>query len=78
MYVDLEVLGVELDYLPCVQMSCFNWVWTPYPNRGCGVDFPLHYSCRGVQGGRQLMSEPPLVGVQGKCPRKEFFMKNAL
>ena len=30
----IEMLGVELDYLPCVQMSCFSRVWTPYPNRG--------------------------------------------
>ena len=29
-----KVLGVELDYLPCIQMSCFNSVWTPYSNKG--------------------------------------------
>ena len=28
--------------------------------------FPLHYCCRGFQGGKKNASNPPLMGVWGK------------
>jgi hypothetical protein len=43
-----QLLGAEPDYLPCVQMSCFSCVWTPYPNRVVWGGLHPHYSCRGV------------------------------
>ena len=64
---------MELDYLPCVHMSCFSCVWTSYPNRGVWRDLPPHYSCMGVHGGQQLLSEHPPSGGLGQRPRKGIF-----
>ena len=73
-----RLLGVEPDYLPCVQMSCFIQVWTPYPNGGLWGGFPPHYSCRGVQGVRSWCSIPPWQGFGGSTPERTFFYKKCL
>jgi hypothetical protein len=45
-----RLLVVEPDYLPDSEV-CFSRAWTPFPNGGCGGDFPPTTVARGVQGG---------------------------
>ena len=49
-------MGVELNYLPCVQMSCFSHVWTPYPNWGA---FPPTTVVGGSRGTVAIVQAPP-------------------
>ena len=68
--VSSRLLGVEPDYLPCV--------WTPYPNGGVWGGLSPRYSCKRVQGGRKLLSEPPTGGGLGAAPLKGFFYEKCL
>ena len=69
------MLGVEPDYL----RNFIGFVLVQFgpqtPTGGVWGGFPPHDSCKGVYGEKQLDFEPPLVGVQGKCPQKVFFGK---
>ena len=69
---------MEPDYLPCVQMSCFSHVWSPYPNRGVWGGFPSHYSYRGVEGGVAVDVRAPSGGGSGAAPPKGNFYENIL
>jgi hypothetical protein len=69
LYCDSEsVLVVEPNYLPDSEVF-FSRAWTPFPNGGCGGDFPPQLSPRGG-GGRQFLypPPPPLVGDSGAMP----------
>jgi hypothetical protein len=44
-----RLLVVEPDYLPDSEV-CFSRAWTPFPNGGCGGDFPPK-TVRGGGGG---------------------------
>ena len=72
-----HVLGVELDYLPCVQMSCFSHVWTPYPNKGVWGGFPPTTAIRGSEGVTTIVRAPPGGGL-GAAPPKGIFYEKCL
>ena len=65
---------MEPDYLPCVQMSCFNRVWTPYPNGGA---CPPTTTAGGSRGGGNYYPRPP-GGGSGVVPPKGFFYEKCL
>jgi hypothetical protein len=70
-------LVVEPDYLPDSEV-CFSRAWTPFPNGGCGGDFPPTTVARGVQGGDDNFCSPPLAGDSGAVPPKRNIGKNCL
>jgi hypothetical protein len=43
---NMALLVVEPDHLPDSEV-CFSHAWTPFPNRGCGGDFPPTTVSRG-------------------------------
>ena len=65
---------MEPDYLPCVQMSCFSHVWTPYPNGGA---FPPTIAIGGSRGGDNYCPRPP-GGDSGAMPSKGIFYEKCL
>ena len=78
---------------PRISTNCWVWsliiflvfrclvqpVLDPIPQRGgCGGSFPPTIVAGESRGGGQVMSTPPLVGVWGQRPRKDFFYEKCL
>jgi hypothetical protein len=73
-----RLLVVEPDYLPDSEV-CFSHAWTPFPNGGCGGDFPPQLSPGGSRGGDTIFVAPPGGGFRGKCtPEAKILGKIAL
>jgi hypothetical protein len=70
---------VEPDYLPDSEV-CFSHAWTPFPNGGCGGDFPPHNCHQGGPGGGgdnfcRAPPPPPPSGGFGGTPEVKYWEK---
>jgi hypothetical protein len=65
---------VEPDYLPDSEV-CFSHAWTPFPNGGCGGDFPPHNCHQGGPGGATIFVAPPGGGFRGSTPKEKYWEK---
>jgi hypothetical protein len=70
-----RLLVVEPDYLPDSKV-CFSHAWTPFPNGGCGGDFPPTTIARGIQGGAEtIFVAPPGGGLGDSTPEAKYWEK---
>ena len=72
-YYSFIVLVVEPNYIPNSEV-CFSCAWTPFPNGGCGGDYPPTIVIRGVQGGwRQFLYPPHGEGFGGSTLEVKYW-----
>jgi hypothetical protein len=66
---------MEPDYIPDSKV-CFRHDWTPFPNGGCGGDFPPTTFSVGVQGGFiTIFVSPPERVIWFSAPEVKFWKK---